>query len=393
MISYSYYAVTSQGKKVKGSCEAETAQLLKKTLRSQGLILTSYTKKETSRHKKKIPQKEKLPFVLSLSQLLSAGLPLFDSLELLKNQQQSPHMKEAINACLESLRQGRSFATALEDYRDFFDERFIAMIASGEQSGDLSEAISALLKTLEREQAKKKKLFSLLFYPSLLLGFSLFVILIVFLVIIPSLEELFGSSSMAGFSGLVFAISRFMRSYAPVLLVFLSGGILATLWAWQSIKIMVEKLAFKIPLSRSFLVDNSLAEFCLTLSLLLKGGVPLLEGLKLAEKRAPSDWLKRLLAHSFESIEKGTSFSKSLEKAPFLPPLFAKMIAASEDTGTLQEAMQKLAVYFEETSERRLETFMALAQPLILIVMGALIAAIMLAVLLPLSDPTFMLRG
>lgn len=393
MMSYSYCAVTSHGKKVKGFAEAETPQLLKKSLRNQGLILTSYTKKETSRLTKSLPRREKLPFVLALSQMLSAGLPLFDSLELLKNQQQSPQMKEAITACLESLRQGRSFSAALQGYKSFFDERFIAMIESGEQSGDLSDAVASLLKTLEREQAKKKKLFSLFFYPSLLLGFSLIVISVVFLSVIPSLEELFGFGNATGFSGLVFAISRLLRKNLPWIL--LAGASVISLFFFLRSKIMslLEKIAFKIPLIRRMLVESSLAEFCLTLALLIKGGVPLLESLCLCEKRGFTEWQKDILKKSIKAIEEGQSFSKSLENRPYLPPLFIKMLAASEDTGTLEEVAFKLAGYFEEASQKRMEALMTLLQPLILIGMGALIAAIMLAVLLPLSDPEMMLRG
>lgn len=393
MMSYSYCAVTSHGKKVKGFAEAETPQLLKKSLRNQGLILTSYTKKETSRLTKSLPRREKLPFVLALSQMLSAGLPLFDSLELLKNQQQSPQMKEAIAACLESLRQGRSFSAALQGYKSFFDERFIAMIESGEQSGDLSEAVASLLKTLEREQAKKKKLFSLFFYPSLLLGFSLIVISVVFLSVIPSLEELFGFGNATGFSGLVFAISRLLRKNLPWIL--LAGASVISLFFFMrsKMKSLLEKIAFKIPLLRRMLVESSLAELCLTLALLIKGGVPLLESLRLCEKRGFTEWQKDILKKSIKAIEEGQSFSKSLENRPYLPPLFIKMLAASEDTGTLEEVAFKLAVYFEEASQKRMEALMTLLQPLILIGMGALIAAIMLAVLLPLSDPEMMLRG
>ncbi|MEI6531225.1 MAG: type II secretion system F family protein [Chlamydiota bacterium] len=393
MISYSYYAVTAEGKKVKGSCTVESSQLLKKRLRNQGLILTSYKKKETVSLKKNLPKKEKLPFVLSLSQLLSAGLPLVESLELLKNQQQSGSMKEAINACVGQLKEGSSFSDSLEGYRDFFDERFIAMIESGEQSGDLGQAVASLLKTLEKEEAKKKKLFSLFFYPGLLLSFSLVVILVVFLVIIPSLEELFGQNMKAGFSGLIFQTSRFMRSSLSFVVpfLFLSGAFLFI--KRKTIRILLERGAFKIPLMRTLIVDNSLAELCLTLSLLLKGGVPLLESLILCEKRSSILWQKKLLSGAITAIQEGRSLSASLENTPHLPPLFAKMIAAGEDTGSLQEVALKLANYFEETSQKRLETIMTVAQPLILIIMGALIASIMLAVLLPLSDPQFMLQG
>ena len=393
MISYSYRAVTSEGKQVRGSCMVETSQLLKKRLRSQGLILTSYRKKETKSLKKNLPRKEKLPFVLSLSQLLSAGLPLVDSMELLKNQQQSASMREAINACLGQLKEGRSFSDSLIGYRDFFDERFIAMIESGEQSGDLSQAVVSLLKTLEREEAKKKKLFSLFFYPALLLTFSLVVILVVFLVIIPSLEELFGGHMRAGFSGFIFRISRLMCKTLPFIAPFflISGGLLII--KRKAIRILLEKGAFKIPPIRTLIIDNSLAELCLTLSLLLKGGVPLLQSLILAEKRSYFYWQKKLLSSAIITIQEGRSFSSSLENTNYLPPLFAKMIAAGEDTGTFQEVALKLAIYFEETSQKRLETIMTIAQPLILIIMGALIASIMLAVLLPLSDPQFMLQG
>lgn len=388
---YRYSAVTSQGKTVKGHFDAPSPQLLKKMLRSQGLILTSYTKKGNRRFKQQIPKKERLPFVLSLSQLLSAGLPLYDSLELLKNQQQSEAMKEMLTVCLDKLKEGSSFSAALAGYATFFDQRFVAMIASGEQSGNLSEAVHALLAALESEQAKKKKLFALLFYPAVLLSFSVVVIALVLLVVVPSLQELFGTGE--GFTGLIFSLSALLRAHLPLITALFSGGLLAFLFNRHRLKKGLEALAFQIAPLRRLLVESSLSRLCGTLSMLLRSGVPLLEALTICEGHAITLWQKTLLQRSITKIQEGVSLSDSLQKEKELPPLFAKMIAASEDTGTMVEATHKLALFFEESFQRKMEGVMALAEPLILIVMGAFIAAIMLAVLLPLSDPELLLKG
>lgn len=393
MIVYRYSAVTSGGKKVTGVFEAESLSHLKKMLRGQSLILTTFSEKRNRFEKQRLPKKERLPFVVNLSQLLSAGLPLFESLELLKNQASVRAMKEMIAGCLDRLREGKAFSVAVQDYKGFFDERFVAMLESGEQSGSLAEAMEVLVKALEKEQAKKKKLFGLLFYPAMLLLFAGVVMAVVLLFVIPSLEELFGTLSGSGFTGLVFGFSKALREHGGELLAVVSMLAAGLFFYRRKAKESLEKIVLALPHLRNLFIENSLAEFCLTLSMLLKAGVPLLEALAICERRTKAGTQKAFLQKSMAEIQEGISFSRSLEGNKQLPPFFAKMIAASEDTGTMQEACAKLSSYFEEAAQGKIEKLMAIAQPLILIIMGAFIAAIMLAVLLPLSDPNLLLRG
>lgn len=393
MAVYRYSALTSAGKKITGCFEGESLVHLKKMLKGQGLILTACHEKQGGGPRSLLPQKERLPFALHISQLLSAGVPLFEALQLLKPQQHSLKMKEMIDNCLARLKEGASFSAAISQYKDFFDERFVAIIESGEQSGDLPAAFHVLVKALERQEARRKKLFALLFYPALLLSFSLVVMLAVLLFVIPSLEELFGDLSGSGFTGLVFEASHFLCHYGFYFLGALGLSVGGFMIYRQKAFRLCEGLALRIGFVQKLVMENSLAELSLTLSMLLGAGVPLLEALKICERKTALHTLRTVLQAATMDIQTGLSFSQSLSKSSQLPPLFVKMIAASEDSGSLQEATAKLAHYFEDSSQHKLQQLMTWLQPVILLLMGAFIAAVMLAVLLPLSDPQLLLRG
>ena len=327
---------------------------------------------------------------MQLSQLLKAGLPLTESLELLKDQDLGSGLREVTIGLLDKLQKGRTLSSALSDYPSLFESRFASLVAAGEAGGDLSQAFAAWLKLLDAEEARRKKIFSLLFYPSLVVGMAFIVITVILFVVIPSLRELF-QVEPKGFAGLVFQLSAFLQSNGLYLV--LAFGVVLGAFAFSSIRQKIKSFfrsaLFKSRYFRSLFLSSSLSTLSFTLSELLRGGLDLSEALAICQNG--EGWKDQFLKESIKGLQEGRSWSLTCQNQRFLPKLFAKMIAVGEDTGEMSQSLQRLSSYFEDDFQRRVEKLLAIAQPLILLSIGAFVALIMLSVLIPLSDPTLLL--
>lgn len=385
---FSYEALSDKGKKIKGTIDADTIQEAKiKLIRRQvtALSIDSLSKKK---NKIILSSKETLSITRELARLLQAGLPLFEALSALeeKYREQKPH--KILLDCCEKIRSGHPLSSALSSHSHTFDLLYIAMIFNAEKTGRLAEALQELSALLARQAQIRKQVLSALLYPCLLSVFCLVVLSSLLFFVIPSLKELFDGRELHVFTRIVFSASDFacsskffLASFFILLSTFFSLMFVIPSWKKQCLKAL-----FSFPLLKNFFAKVSLIRFCRASSTLLEGGLPLITAFSQARSVMRHPQLEELIAAAEEKISQGAPISSPFIGHKLIPPLVPRMLGIAEQSGKLSFTMEQIAQIYEDELETTLAYFASAAQPILLLVLGALVGFVLLSVLLPLTD-------
>lgn len=395
---FHYETIDCNGKKASSIIEAPSLEKAKEILRQQKIFVTHLStnkKKSLFTFFSKEMNGEKLTlFTTKLAELIKAGLPLFQSLTSLAQQAEGEKEQPIIQSLIEQIKEGSSFSKAMNLYPKSFPPLYRAMIASGERVGKLDSSLEKLSTLLTKGEKLKKKIVTSLLYPIILALFSCVVILIMLLFVIPSLESILDQENVNRFTSIVMGISHLLREKWLLLL-----ALATTLFAacnyflrhplWRK---KIEVLILHIPLIKTIIIRLSVARFIRTLSSLLEGGVSMIEALKIAKEVVVYPLLAEEISRAEKRIIEGSLLSQELSKISWMPPLVGQMAAIGEESGSLFHILGSVATIYEEEVEKSLTRVAELSQPIILLAMGAVVGLIMLAVLIPLTDATHLLK-
>lgn len=387
MAVFSYKAYSDKGRYYKAKFEAPSLLEAKRLLIEQGIQLLQIKENKISKQPK-VPLSTILHFTEELSQLLDAGLPLFESLTLLKEQFAREAFSDILYSLTQSLESGSSFSKALSNYPKCFSPLYCSLVQVGEESGYLDQALKKIIRDYERQNKLKKKVQAALIYPSILLFFCMILIHLMMFYIVPSLENLFDPANSIKFTQLVIAISHHLKKWEWIYIALSTVSFLLIKWKIKDPKFKphLDACLLKAPLLKAFILDLALSKFSSTMSMLLNGGVPLLESLLLCKNLVHNQVVCKSIKELIHKIESGEKLSTELKRDPLFPPLFSRIVIIGEGTGELPKSFEKLASHYEESVEKKLSKLMTLLSPLILLIMGVIIGAVMLGILIPLTD-------
>jgi len=388
MAIYQYQALSVQGKKLKGHIEAHNEREAKDLLREQGSLVTKLILKEKGNSKQKLSGENLLAFTVQLSQLVSAGVPLYESLVAIEEQYRQEPYHPIILRLGEQIKAGHSLSSAMGEYPDSFDRLYRAMVLAGESSGTQDIILDKLSHLLKKQLKLKKQLITAMIYPAILGTFSLLIILLLLGFVVPSIEGIFADRQLNWFTDFIMKVSHFFRDYYMLYIPAL-GGIISFLVIKirsKEGKLFLEKNLIKLPLLKTLITQTALARFCRTMGTLNQGGLTMIDSLQIARQVMHNVVLEEEVRQAEVKIIEGSSLSIELGKSPLIPLLVSRMLSIGEESGTTGVMMHKIADMYEEEIEKTLDRLMALAQPAILIVMGIIIGAVLLAIMLPLTD-------
>lgn len=387
---YFFRASNKQGKISSGTLEMVSEASLRAHLKNQGMIVLQVEekKKKSSQPSLEIKQDQLALFTSQLAELLKASLPLDQCLEALEEQHADPVLKALLVTMKEKIRRGASFSEVLKEYPTIFSPLFQACVAAGESIGSIGDAIERMNLLLTSRLQLKQKLISLLLYPVLLFFLLILAILILSFFVLPSLEGLFEGKELPTFTSLVFGASHLLQNYwyIGVSLLLLIGSFIVYALKKPKIRDQTSLRLLSWPLIGQFLLLASLSRFATTLSLLLQGGIPLVQALELAKESIGNRALKQEMKTIIEELIHGEKLSSMFKRSKLLPPLMGRFARLGEETGKLAPLFQHIGTLYEEESSRSLERTVALIQPVLLLVMGVVIGTTILSILLPLSD-------
>lgn len=385
---YQYQYADGKGKKRSGLIEAQTEREAKEKLREQGLFILQLSLKKGMTYRQNLKGDNLLTFTVLLAQLVNAGIPLYESLIAIEEQTRGEPFHRVILSVCEQVKSGVSLSTAMGSYPASFDKLYCAMIEAGEAAGALGPVLEKLNQLLTRQMKLRKQITTALIYPGILGSFALVVIALLLGFVVPSLEGIFADRPLNSFTSFVLSVSHIFRDYwwlyLPVIVAFVGWAI------WKiyspSGKLAIQKLSLRLPLIRSLAIQASMARFCRTMATLLQGGISMIDSLRISRGVMQNVVMENEIQVAESKIVEGHALSQELGRSKYIPKLVSRMLAVGEESGTTVTMLSKVADMYENDLEKTLDRVMALAQPVILIVMGFVIGMVLLAVLLPLTD-------
>lgn len=385
---FQYQALDETGKKKSGVVEAHSEREAKGVLREQGLMVTQLVHKTTVTSKQNLRGENLLGFTMQLSQLINAGVPLYESLVALEEQCRNESFHRIVLSLCDQIKAGSSLSESMANYPESFDKLYRAMIAAGESVGALNIVLERLSILQSKQMKLKKQLTTAMIYPVILSCFSLLIIIVLLSFVVPSIEGIFADRPLNGFTNFVLGASHLLRDYWWVYIPLFAAAITFAIFKLRTPggKLWLERNLLKVPYLKTLIIQTAVARFCRTMGTLLMGGLPIIDSLRNAREVMRNVVLEEEVKQAENRIIEGSSLSVELGRSKFMPTLLPRMLAIGEESGSSVVMLNKLADMYEDELEKTLDRLMALAQPVILIVMGTVIGIILLAILLPMTD-------
>ncbi|MDA1079420.1 MAG: type II secretion system F family protein [bacterium] len=330
-------------------------------------------------------------FTRQLSTMISAGLPLASSLAILV-QQSKPDMSRLTAQILEDVEGGIAFADALEKHPDVFDNLYTQLVRAGELGGVLDEILARLAENMEKSKAFRSKTKGAMIYPIIVMLAMVVVGFIMMIFVIPKLTAMytdFGAELPAATRALI-GLSSFMKNFWWVIIGGGVGGFLA-FKRWiktETGRLSWHRTVLRIPIIGVLTTKIVLTEFARTTSLLIGAGISLLNALEIVTKGVSNQVYRNALDVATKEVEKGVPLSEALERGEAFPPILFQMTAVGEETGKLDEILKKLSDYFEQESEQAVKNLTAAMEPLIMVVLGVGVGAMVIAIIMPIYNLT-----
>jgi len=367
---------------------ADSLELAKERLRKQKILVVKLTHYIKDGGQITLSSALVLSFTRDVHALLQAGLPLYETLQILEEKFRRTKMHPIFLDLCDQVRQGRRFSDALAEYPKVFDPVFTSMIRAGEESGTLTTSFEELSKLTYRDQALKKKLSAAMIYPAFLGVFCMGVVSVLLFFLIPSMADLFEGRTLHPMTEAILSLSAFLNTHTVVIFSTIALTLLSLILFFRHPKgkEIIKNTLLYIPIVKGIYIEVIMSRFCRVFSVLSVGGVPLIENLRLSKKVIKHPAIEKVIKKAEGKIVEGGRLSEELAKSPLIPTLVVRMLSIAEESGRVAEMMMHLSNIYEENIERSISWMTALLQPVILLLLGIVVAVVLLSVLLPLTD-------
>ncbi|MHB0995404.1 MAG: type II secretion system F family protein [Elusimicrobiales bacterium] len=387
-MQFAYKAKDPSGKMAEGSVEAADEKAAIARLRAQKLSVVEIKAGAGPRKKKgKITSHDIVIFSRQLSTLVNAGVPIVQGLSILGEQAESPAFGAVIGAIRTDIEAGLSIADAMKKHPLVFSELYVAMVRAGEVGGILDTILERLSGFLESSEALKGKVKSALMYPTVVFSVAGLITIFLIMFVIPIFKDIFGSfgAELPILTRMIIMLSDFLRHYMLYALpFFVLGGWLIKKWLkTEKGQRKIDEVSLKLPIVGILLKKVAIARFSRTLGTLIKSGVPILQGLETVAKTAGNKIIEEAINSSRDSIKEGGRISDPLKRANIFPPMVIQMISVGEETGGLDNMLNKIADFYDTEVDTAVKGLTSMIEPLIMVVLGVVIGTIVIAMFMP----------
>lgn len=380
------------GGKKSGELTAPNLALVKAQLRKQGIAPTKVRKKTTSLFsgpkKKRITAEDTTLFTRQMATMMKAGVPLVQSFDVVADGLDNLSLKELIGAIKNDVAAGTAFAVALRKHPRHFDELFCNLVDSGEQSGSLETMLDRLATYKEKSESLKKKIKKAMTYPIAVIIVAVVVTAILLIYVVPTFEEMFNNfgAELPAFTQFVIGISHTMQKWWVAVLV----AIIASIFAIREANLrsrkfsdFTDKLMLKVPITGSILEKAIYARFARTLSTTFAAGVPLVDALTSTAGAAANAVYTKATLKMREDVSTGMQLNFSMRSTGVFPNMMVQMTAIGEESGAIDDMLNKAADFYEEEVDNAVDNLTALLEPMIMAILGVLVGGLIIAMYLP----------
>lgn len=346
---------------------------------------------------KRISAQDKSTFLSQLSMMLRARLPILRSLEILAGQTRNPRLRSAIGEMINDVRKGSSFSSALAHQAGIFDALVVVTAEVGQESGRLPEVLSSLAEYMERMNVLRRKVMQALAYPVLVLSVAALVVSFLLLYIVPTFADMFRTSNVPipYATRVVITASSFFAANWVYVFALILMAVAASRWLLGSElkKSIVEQYALRIPWVGGVLVKNYTARFCRTLGTLLQSQVPLVDALSVTKRIFVNRQLRGEIERLIKFVKQGRAVAEPLSSSKIFSPVVAQMIAVGEETSELDTMLLRVAAFYEAELADTMETLTTVIEPILIVMLGAMVGTVLIAMYLPMFDMTNAVGG
>jgi type IV pilus assembly protein PilC len=406
MEAFTYKGI-SAGKYIEGEVEALNQEEASHKLKEQKIIITNLIRSKKKKGeakakgkgggfslfgKKKVKVEEILIFSKQFATMVKAGLPILQVLAMLRDQLESPAIKEVIEDIRKSLEGGVTLSKCFEKYPQYFDSVYINLIKAGEASGKLDVFLLKIVDSLEKKEKIKKKIKGALMYPSIMFTVAMVVSAFMLIKVVPVFAKMYDGMGIAlpKPTAVIMAMSDFLRGTGG-LVMFIS--IISFIFGFRflvaknaAFRYRWHKQVLKLPIFGDMILKSMLARVSLIMGNLSAAGVNLLESLEIAKAVSSNVVVMEALENVKKGVFSGDTLTKLFLKEPLFPPTFSQLISVGEQTGQLDEMFNSVAAYYEEEFDNTVDNMSSMIEPIMIVFMGVMIGGLMIAMYSPIFN-------
>ncbi len=389
--TFTFNGIDKNGRSTKGEIEASSQSMAKAQLRRQGIKPKSVKRKSKplfGSSGKAIKPADIAVFTRQLATMMKAGVPLVQSFDVVADGLDHANLRTLVNSIKNDVASGSGLAPALEKHPKYFDDLFCSLIASGEASGTLEVMLDRVATYKEKSEQLKAKIKKAMTYPIAVIIVALVVTGILLVKVVPQFAETFSSfgSELPAFTLFVLSISNFAQEWWFIILL----GIIATVYAFKEAKRRsvafseaLDRLALKAPIIGDIVFNSVVARFSRTLATTFAAGVPLVEALESTAGAAGNSVYTKAINQIKDDVTTGSSLYNSIKATGLFPNMLLQMVSIGEESGSLDEMLDKVANHYEEMVDNAVDSLSSLMEPIIMSILGVLVGGLMIAMYLP----------
>jgi general secretion pathway protein F len=390
---------------VKGSIDADNEKEAIEKLSRMGYLPLRVEKQSEaekahlhplSKRRGRIKSREVTIFSRQLASLLKSGVPILHALNIIAEQSDDPALKSILAKIHDAVEDGTILSSVLKQYPEAFSPLYVAMIRSGEDSGTLPEVLLRIADHRTKQEEMFSRFRMAMAYPVLMaiVGAATVVFMLAF--VMPRLTRLFANigENLPLPTQILIYISQGLREWWVWIILILGMFILVSKRqaSTKAGRLFWGLISLRLPIFGKFVLKNELARFSRTLELLVKNSVPILKAIEIATPVLENEIIKNQLRRSYQELEQGGSFGRSLKNSKFCPPFMSNLIIVGEESGKLEEALAEVASSYERDTDEMMRIMSSLLEPLMILVMGLIVGFIVIAMLLPIFEINIMAR-
>ncbi|SRR5690554_429537 len=397
MAAFVYRAVDTNGKQQKGVLEADSSRQVRQQLRDKGWIPLSVevtTQKAKNEgvfsRSPRLSVPELALITRQLATLIQAGLPIDESLKALSDQTGKQRIKAMILAIRAKVLEGYTLAKALAEYPKAFPHLYRSTVAAGEHAGHLDSVLNRLADYTEARQASDQKIKLAAMYPIILSIVAIGIVIGLLTYVVPDIVDVFvkNGQELPGLTQFMLNLSHFITDWGLLTLILLVVALIVFNMALRNAGFRKKWHAFliRMPALGRFVKDTNTARFGSTLAILTSSGVPLVDAMRIASQVVLNIPIQEALTQATIKVSEGSSLNKALAETGFFPPIMLHMIASGENSGELDSMLARTATQQETTLENTVEALVKIFEPLMLLMMGGIVATIVAAIMMPILE-------
>ncbi len=393
MPDYIWTGVNRKGKKKKGEMEAESENFVRLTLRRQGIEPTKIKPKPKDLFENvkflqpKVTEKDIVVMTRQFATMIDAGLPLVQCLEILFSQQDNKTFKRILKNIKEDVEEGSTFADALKQHPDAFDDLFVNLVAAGEIGGILDIILNRLAAYIEKAAKLKKKVKGAMTYPIVVMVIAVLVVAVILIFVIPVFQAMFADfgKALPVPTQIVVAMSDFLKNYILYIIV----GFVLFVFAFRRFyktdkgRALVDKVVLKVPVFGMLLRKVAVAKFTRTLGTMISSGVPILDSLDIVAATAGNMTIEEAIRETRRSISEGRTIAEPLAESDVFPSMVVQMISVGEATGALDTMLSKIADFYDDEVDSAVDALTAMLEPFMMVFLGITIGGLVVSMYLP----------